>query len=347
VVSAAIAGLGWAVPTEATQEEAWDLFFAEHYAGVPLARRIWERSGVETRHGAVLPFKEDVTEWGTEARMRRFVEEAVPLGKEAILRCLGNSELSPADVDLLAVATCTGYASPGLDVLLAGDLGMRETVERLHIGHMGCYAALPGLAAGSDAATARGKTSVLLCLELSSLHLQPPTDEVDQVIAHALFADAAAAAAVVPGRSGLRLMDVVARTDIASADMMTWDVTDHGFRMGLSPRIVGVLERHVSGVVDDLLSRHNVTSPRVAGWAVHPGGPKILDVVEEQLDLTEELLQESRAILRDFGNCSSATVLLILDRIVRGRELSAGDHVVALAFGPGLTLYAALFQQQV
>jgi alkylresorcinol/alkylpyrone synthase len=346
VSAAGIAGLGWAVPTEATQEEAWDLFFAEHYAGVPLARRIWERSGVETRHGVVVPFKEDVTEWGTEARMRRFVEEAVPLGREAILRCLADADLSPADVDLLAVTTCTGYASPGLDVLLAGALGMSDRVERLHIGHMGCYAAIPGLAAVSDAAIARGKTSVLLCLELSSLHVQPPTAEVDQVIAHALFADAAAAAAIVPGRSGLRVVDVVARTDIASAEMMTWDVTDHGFRMGLSPRIVGVLERHVGGLVDDLLSRHNVTRPRVAAWAVHPGGPKILDVVGEQLGLNHAQLEASRSVLRDFGNCSSATVLLILDRIVRAGSLADGDHVVALAFGPGLTLYAALLEQQ-
>lgn len=344
-MNAAIAGLGWAVPTEATQQEAWDLFFAEHYADVPLARRIWERSGVETRHGVVVPFKEDVSSWGTEARMRRFVEEAVPLGREAIVRCLEDADLSPADVDLLAVATCTGYASPGLDVLLAGELGMSNAVERLHIGHMGCYAALPGLAAVTDAATARGKTSVLLCLELSSLHLQPPTGEVDQVIAHALFADAAAAAALVPGRSGLRLVDVVARTDIASAEMMTWDVTDHGFRMGLSPRIVDVLERNVGGLIADLLSRHGVAREQVRAWAVHPGGPKILDVVAERLSLNHHQLEDSRSVLRDFGNCSSATVLLILDRIVRERSLTDGDPVVALAFGPGLTLYAALLQQ--
>jgi predicted naringenin-chalcone synthase len=185
-----------------------------------------------------------------------------------------------------------------------------------------------------------------LCLELSSLHLQPPTGELDQVIAHALFSDAAAAVAVVPGGAGLRLVDVVARTDVASADMMTWDVTDHGFVMGLSPRIANVLERNVGGLVDELLSRHGLTRDRVAAWAVHPGGPKILDVVGEQLGLSDEQLDVSRSVLRDFGNCSSATVLLILDRIVREETLSDGDHVVAMAFGPGLTLYAALLQQQ-
>jgi alkylresorcinol/alkylpyrone synthase len=124
---------------------------------------------------------------------------------------------------------------------------------------------------------------------------------------------------------------------------MTWDVTDHGFRMGLSPRIVDVLERNVGALVEELLSRHGLTRDRVAAWAVHPGGPKILDVVGEQL---EQNLEVSRGVLRDFGNCSSATVLLILDRIVREETLSDGDHVVAMAFGPGLTLYAALLQQQ-
>jgi predicted naringenin-chalcone synthase len=98
-------------------------------------------------------------------------------------------------------------------------------------------------------------------------------------------------------------------------------------------------------LVDDLLSRHNVTRSRVAAWAVHPGGPKILDVVAEKLGLDEEQLDPSRSVLRDFGNCSSATVLLILDRIVRAGTLTAGDHVIALAFGPGLTLYAGLLRQ--
>jgi alkylresorcinol/alkylpyrone synthase len=151
---------------------------------------------------------------------------------------------------------------------------------------------------------------------------------------------------VVPGRSGLRLVDVVARTDVSSADMMTWDVTDHGFVMGLSPRIADVLERNVGGLVDELLLRHGLTRHRVAAWAVHPGGPKILDVVGEQLGLSNEQLDDSRSVLRDFGNCSSATVLLILDRIVREQILAGGDHVVAMAFGPGLTLYAALLQQR-
>jgi predicted naringenin-chalcone synthase len=203
---------------------------------------------------------------------------------------------------------------------------------------MGCYAAIPGLAATSDFVTAHSRPAVLLCCELTSLHLQPAQDDVEQVVAHALFSDAAAAVVLEPGpRPGRRLAGVVARTDASTADHMTWDVTDLGFRMGLSPRVPDVLARYVADVVAELLGRAGLRTADVAGWAVHPGGPRILDVVRDELGLAEEQLAASRRVLAEHGNCSSATVLLVL------QELADVDGpVVAMAFGPGLTLYAAL-----
>src|SRR5919202_1042468 len=191
---------------------------------------------------------------------------------------------APGDVGLFAVATCTGYATPGLDIRLASDLGMPPGLQRLLVGHMGCYAALPGLAAVGDYVTARSRPAVLLCCELTSLHVQPPVRELDQVVAHALFSDAAAAVVGEPGTGrGRRLAGVVARTDPSTSDHMTWDVTDLGFRMGLSPRVPDVLSRHVGDVVDELLGGAGLRVEDVAGWAVHPGGPRILDVVRDQL----------------------------------------------------------------
>ncbi|MGI8439612.1 MAG: 3-oxoacyl-[acyl-carrier-protein] synthase III C-terminal domain-containing protein, partial [Thermoleophilaceae bacterium] len=184
------------------------------------------------------------------------------------------------------------------------------------------------------------------CLDLKSPHIQFPDEEGEQVVAHAFFSDAAAAVAVVPEGPGLEIVDVVARTDAANAALMTWEVTDHGFRMGLSPLIPEVLERHVVGVMDELLTRHGVEVHDVAGWAVHPGGPRILDVIEERLELDPGALAESHATLRDYGNCSSATVILVLQRILAERDLADGDHVVFMAFGPGLTLYAALLRKR-
>jgi predicted naringenin-chalcone synthase len=203
---------------------------------------------------------------------------------------------------------------------------------------MGCYAAIPGLAAVSDFVAARARPAVLLCCELTSLHVQPAQADLEQVVAHALFSDAAAAVVLEPGAAhGRRVAAVVARTDSSTADHMTWDVTDLGFRRGLSSRVPDVLAKHVGDVVDELLATAGLRVEDVAGWAVHPGGPRILDVVRNELGLGEDQMAASRRVLAEHGNCSSATVLLVLD------ELGDVDGpVVAMAFGPGLTLYAAL-----
>ena len=333
-------------PAKRTQQELWDGYFRAHYDGSDLARRVFAGAGIQTRHGVTDPLLEDVSTWSTGQRMERFAAEALPLGTAAVSGALEAAGVAPADVDLLTVVSCTGYATPGLDILIARDLEMPVSVQRLHVGHMGCYAAIPGLATTADAVTARGKTAVMLCLELTSLHVQPPTDDAEQVVAHALFADAANAVVVQPGRErqGLRVLDVAARTDTARAGLMTWDVTDLGFRMGLSPRVPAVLRKHVEATVADLLAPHDLAPGDVAGWAIHPGGPRIVEVVQKKLALSDEQVAESQGVLRDIGNCSSPTVMVVLERMVASGRLAPGDHVVAMAFGPGLTLYMALLQ---
>ncbi|HEX2073516.1 MAG TPA: type III polyketide synthase [Geodermatophilus sp.] len=336
--AAVLTGAGAALPARIDQDAVWDGFFSRHYADVRVARRIFAGAGVRSRHAVANPMDEDVSGWGTGARMARYAQEALPLGKQAVAGALDAAGLAPGDVGLFAVATCTGYATPGLDIRLAADLGMPPALQRLMVGHMGCYAAIPGLAAVGDFVAARSRPAVLLCCELTSLHLQPAQADLEQVVAHALFSDAAAAVVVQPGaRRGRRLAGVVARTDPSTADHMTWDVTDLGFRMGLSARVPDVLARHVGDVVDELLGGAGLRSEDVAGWAVHPGGPRILDVVRDELGLAEEQMAASRRVLAEHGNCSSATVLLVLDEL---RDVDG--PVVAMAFGPGLTLYTAL-----
>jgi alkylresorcinol/alkylpyrone synthase len=338
MTTAVVTGVASALPATFDQDAVWDGYFARQYEGVAAARRIFASAGVQRRHAVANPMDADISGWGTGARMVRYVQEALPLGKQAVAGALDAAGLAPGDVGLFAVATCTGYATPGLDIRLAGDLGMPVGLQRLLVGHMGCYAAIPGLAAVSDFVTARSRPAVLLCCELTSLHVQPAQRDLEQVVAHALFSDAAAAVVLEPGAArGRRLAGVVARTDASTADHMTWDVTDLGFRMGLSPRVPDVLSRHVGGVVDELLAAAGLRIPDVAGWAVHPGGPRILDVVRDELGLTEEQIATSRRVLAEHGNCSSATVLLVLEEMA-----DVDGPVVVMAFGPGLTLYAAL-----
>jgi len=340
---ALVCGIGVSHPPALRQDDLWRGFFATHYTGVQraLASRLFANSGVVTRHGALNPLVEDVSGWSTERRMRRYLTEALPLGKAAVGDALAAAGLPAAEVGLFAVCSCTGYVTPGLDILLARDLGMPADAQRLFIGHMGCYAALPGLGVVGDFVRSRGRPAALLCLELTSLHVQPPSAEAEQIVAHALFSDAAAAVVVRPSAKGYRLLDVVSVTDATAADQMTWDVTDLGFRMGLSNRVPDVLDAHVGPLVADLLGRHGLALSDVDGWAVHPGGPRILDVIQSRLGLTDDDLAPSRRVLAEHGNCSSPTVLMIVE------ALRAADRewIVALAFGPGLTLYAALLSR--
>jgi alkylresorcinol/alkylpyrone synthase len=343
-MTAAIGGIGACFPPALDQQKAWDQFFSGHYSDNRLARRVWRTAGIDQRHSAIDPTTENLSMATTGHRMERFAQLAVPLASDAVSNALTASALTAADVDLLTVVSCTGYVTPGVDMMVAKELGMRSSLQRLHIGHMGCYAALPALAAVADAASARGKVGVVLCVELTSLHIQPPTDDIEQIVAHALFSDAAAAAVVIPDGPGLEVIDVVSSTDATTADLMTWRVTDLGFRMRLSSKVPSMLDKHVLDLTTQLLNPHDLGVADIDHWAIHPGGPRIIDTVARRLDLPDAATTASRETLRLHGNCSSATTLLVLQELASSNEILPGQHVVAMAFGPGLTLYSILLR---
>jgi len=344
---AAITGAASAYPPGRAQDELWDNFFAAHYSGHRWAHRVWRSAGVDQRHCAFDPTKEDLSSWSTRQRMDHYAEAAVPLAAEAAAGALAEAGVVASDLGLLVVASCTGYVTPGVDILLAGALGVPPGAQRLLVGHMGCHAAIPGLSSAADYVAGHGQPALFVCVELPSLHVQPASTDLGQVTIHALFGDAAAAVVLEPeGRpaqaaASLAVADVVARTDAATAGHLTWEITDSGFRMGLDRRVPDVIGSQVTSLVDELLARNGLGRAEVAGWAVHPGGPRIVDVVGERLGLTDEQLEPSREVLATRGNCSSTTVLLILEEL---RRRQCPGPVALLAFGPGLTLYACLLR---
>ncbi len=339
-----LTGSGQAFPPAMDQAELWrDHFASRSGSATELAERIWRSSGIETRHAVADPRHDDISQVGTGERMQRFIEAAMPLGADAVTDALKAAGLPASEVGLFAVVSCTGYTTPGLDIRLADQLGMSPAVQRLHLGHMGCYAALPGLGAVSDFVTARQKPAVLLCAELTSLHVQPATDDLQQVVAHALFSDAVAAVVLEPdAAAGWEVLATEAVTDPTTSALMTWDVTDLGFKMGLSPEVPAVLGRHAAPAIEALLAPRGLRVEDVAHWAVHPGGRRIVEVVGQALGLAEDQLAPSYQVLRDAGNCSSATVLLVLDQVTA----EPGEYAVAMAFGPGLTLYSTLLRRR-
>jgi predicted naringenin-chalcone synthase len=346
--------MGAATPPHLTQDQTGELIkqLACRTAGQRgWFQRVLDGSGIETR-GIVLagergieglrefyPPPKDASDRGptTAARMARYAIEAPALAEIAARRALDNAHLKSDSITHLMTVSCTGFFAPGLDAALIERLHLSPAVRRLHIGFMGCHGAFNALAAARDAVLADRNAKVLVCsVELCSLHLAYDFDP-GQLIANGLFGDGAAAV-VVGGRrrgdsSAWILRDCASRLLPDSGDAMTWRIGDHGFQMTLSPGVPNVIRRHVREWIEPWLARHDLTLADISNWAIHPGGPKILSAAAEALGLPETATRYSRAILREHGNLSSASVLFILQRI--GSDDGAGK-CLAIGLGPGL-----------
>jgi alkylresorcinol/alkylpyrone synthase len=345
-MTARLQALGTAMPDHYVfkQSEIVEEFFAGLPGWDPAWAEVFANSGVDRRASVVDPGWYGARTRTTADRMREFVPAARKLGAEAARRALERAGPgAAAEVSDLLAVTCTGYSGPGLDVHLVDDLGLGDRVQRLAIGHMGCYAALPALRTAAALSAASGRRALVACVELCSLHLQQVRTREDAVY-QALFGDGAAAALVGPGGDGPAMVGSATVTVPRSEERMGWLVEDDGFHMWLSPRVPALVERGIGRLVEDLLGPHGLVTADVAHWAVHPGGPEIIDRVQRRLGLSDAQVARSREVLADGGNRSSATVLFILEQLLAGGEVEPGQWIVALAFGTGLTLEALLLQ---
>jgi predicted naringenin-chalcone synthase len=283
----------------------------------------------------------------TGERMETYATAAYALGREALEACLRIAPgLDATSVTDLTVVSCTGYTAPGLDILLSRDLGVRPDARRVVVGHMGCFGAMVGLR--QLLATMRAypdAVAALLSVELSSLHFTSNLDR-DAHALLALFGDAAASALLTNDKnaSGPELVDAYCVADFSAASQMTWEVGDAGFVMGLSPRVPVTLRRHVQAATERLLAPHGLNICDVTHWLVHPGGPSILEAIAARLELSDEQLTHSWKVLREHGNCSSATVLMVLEEALKSGATRPGEWGVMMAFGPGLTLETCLLR---
>ena len=281
----------------------------------------------------------------TRQRMARYEQDAPPLAARAARAALDNAGIDPTAVTHIVTVSCTGFAAPNFDVGLIRHLGLRRTVERTHVGFMGCHGALNGLRVANGIAAGNPDACILVCaVELCSLHYQYGWNP-DWLVANAIFADGAAAVVGGAKHSGGTDGWTIAANGAAlledSAELMAWRIGDHGFEMALSSRVPGVIERELRGWLDGWLATHGLTVDQVGTWALHPGGPRILEACAGAIGIAKERYAISREVLGEFGNMSSPTILFILDRL---RQRGAERPCVALGFGPGLAVEAALFR---
>jgi predicted naringenin-chalcone synthase len=353
---AAILGLGTAIPARSiAQEAALDM---ARFISVPpqdqerLLPILYRRTSVR-RRGSVLLDEEthgDISKAqsffapaastfdlgpGTGSRLDRYATEAPALASQAAGAAMVNAGIKPSRITHIVTVSCTGFMAPGLDAALIKSLGLSTLTQRTHVGFMGCHGAINGLRIAKAFVEADPLAiALVVAVELCSLHFHYGNDP-EQMVANALFADGAAG--VVVGSS-----DDAERPRLAgfgscivpdSEDAMTWRIGDHGFEMTLSPRVPDLLRTHLCDWVDPWLAAAGLSRDAIGGWAIHPGGPRIVGTVEEVLKLPAGSTDASRSILAAHGNMSSPTVLFILGELIRR---NVARPYVALGFGPGL-----------
>ena len=275
----------------------------------------------------------------TGQRMALFPPHALALSMRAI-DALG-IEAERNRITHLIVASCTGFSAPGLDHDIMRAARLPDHVERTMVGFMGCFAAVNALKLARHVVRSEPDSLVLVVnLELSSLHLQERFEDLPRMLSFLLFGDGASACLVSAEPGGLALGRFRATVIPGTEDLITWHIDDTGFVMHLSGQVPGRIRRWLPEHGSVLLG--GPPSKDVPIWAVHAGGRSILDAVQQGLDLPPDALSHSRAVLRDFGNMSSATLMFVLDRILRC-EAARGEGV-AMAFGPGLSVETFRFQ---
>ncbi len=274
----------------------------------------------------------------TAKRMTRYENEAPALAARAV-DGLGLGA-DAADATHLIVTSCTGLSAPGVDLALVERCGLNPSIERTMIGFMGCYAAINGLKLARHIVRSEPAAKVLVVsLELCTLHLQE-TPDIDRLLTFLLFGDGCAAALVSGEPTGLALDQFHAVLVQEASEQITWNIGDVGFDMLLSGQVPTSIAEALRLNSAAILGQR---APEVIDlWAVHPGGRTVLDAVEGAFALPQDALATSRAVLRDYGNMSSATVLFVLESFLRQKP-PAGARGCAMAFGPGLTAETMLF----
>ena len=300
---------------------------------------VFDRTGVETRH-FVHPPRWYAEERTFEERNGEYVTHGLELAGRVARDCLGAAQVDPADIDQIYFVTTTGLATPSIDALLAGRLGLRPDIRRFPIFGLGCAAGAGGLARAADA-VAPAERALVVSLELCSLVFSPRADTPTDLVGAALFGDGAAAALVCG--------DDVATTGPAvrlsrshlfadAKELMGWRFTDKGMRLVLSRNIPRFLAARVKPVVDEFLADAGLTREGLAHHVLHPGGPAVMATYRSAFGFSEEAVGAARDSMRRFGNLSSAAVLFMLHDVMTSGRPQPDDTGLVMALGPGFAV---------
>jgi alkylresorcinol/alkylpyrone synthase len=293
----------------------------------------------------------DIKTWGQANDI--WIRVAQELGERALCLALHSAGLQPEDLGALLFTTVTGVASPSIDALLINRMGLPANIRRTPIFGLGCVAGAAGIARASDYVRAYPKqAAALVSVELCSLTLQREDLSVANLISSGLFADGAAAVIVTgedfessqPENSGPRILATRSVFYPATEEMMGWSISEKGFRIILSTEVPNLIRQNLGRDVDAFLADNGHQRSDLKSFVLHTGGPKVLDASADALGLHNGELDASWDCLRKVGNLSSASVLCVLEDVMKNRRPEPGTLGLLAAMGPGFCSELLLLQ---
>jgi alkylresorcinol/alkylpyrone synthase len=295
---------------------------------------VFANTGIERRYSCV-PLLWYAEDHGWKERTAIYGESAVNLLEEVAKACLAEAKLETSDIDAIVTVSTTGVVTPSLDALVTERLGLRRDVTRLPIFGLGCAGGVIGLARAATLAKATPKSRVLfLCVELCALTFRKEDLSKSNIVATALFGDGAAGAILSTEGDGPVIGAAGEHTWPASLDIMGWDVEEDGLKPIFSQSIPTLVETKFGEVLIDFLKRNDIRLADIDAFACHPGGAKVLEALEKILGFSAGGLEDSRSVLRDYGNMSAVTALFVLERM-KVRETQ--KRTLMSSLGPGFT----------
>ena len=319
--------------SDAKERATW--LFSDRYREFKLLSRVFDNTGIIKRHAA-RPLSWFSEPHGWHDRMAAYEEVASALFVEATTKALDRAGLTAADIDCIVTVSSTGFATPSLEARLAGRMGFRADIERVPVFGLGCAAGVSGFAIAARMAKGRpGATVLFVAIELCSLAFRLDTLSKPNVIATALFGDGAAACILRSGPGGLAEVESSGEHLFPdSLGIMGWQIEDAGFGVVLEQSLPRFAEAELRPAVGSILARAGLTLSDIDRFICHPGGAKVLVALEAAFNLAPGSLDHERAIIADYGNMSSPTVLFVLERVI-----TAGlpERSAMVGMGPGFS----------
>jgi predicted naringenin-chalcone synthase len=337
-------------------------YISDREATKRIIHRIYSKSGINKRHSVIHDFNSNgearfffekdgsMNTPSTGSRNQVYSEKAKQLFADTAIKTVDeHPSLEKKDITHIITASCTGFFAPEPGFEIIKQLGLSTEIERYHLGFMGCFAAFPAMKMAKSFCEADPDTNVLvICLELCSIHLQN-SEATDSLISASVFADGAAGMIINNKKpeNGLGYELKQFSTSIAekSENDMAWTIGDTGFDMVLSTYVPEIIKSNMGKAIRPLLNDYRLAREHIRHWAIHPGGRAILDKVQNSLKLRDDQLISSRRTLANYGNMSSATILFVLADLLQSSSKNNSESVLAMAFGPGLTIESGLLSK--